>query len=70
MGYLKLGVGSALDTKFLVRIRGPTDDPIDDAVLEVKQVRDLGDVECIEAVEDDPFRILLSQARIAYEPFR
>ncbi|MEE9576815.1 MAG: DUF2252 family protein [Gemmatimonadota bacterium] len=70
MGYLKLGVGSALDTKFIVRMRGPTDDPIDDDVLEVKQVRDLGDIECIEAVEDDPFRILLSQARIAYEPFR
>ena len=70
MGYLELGVGSALDTKFLVRMRGPTDDPIDDDVLEVKQVRDLGDVKCVEAVEDDPFRILLSQARIAYEPFR
>ncbi len=29
MGYLKLGVGSALDTKFLVRMRGLTDDPKD-----------------------------------------
>jgi Uncharacterized protein conserved in bacteria (DUF2252) len=34
MGYLKLGVGSALDNKFLVRMQGPTDDPIADDVLE------------------------------------
>ena len=70
LGYFGLGVGSALDTKFLVRVRGPSDDPFDDDVIEIKQVRDLSGIDCIQTKQDDPLRILLSQARIAYEPFR
>jgi hypothetical protein len=70
LGYFSLGVGSALDTKFLVRVRGPSDDPLDDDVIEIKQVRDLTGIDCIQTNADDPLRILLSQARIAYEPFR
>jgi hypothetical protein len=69
-GYFSLGVGSALDTKFLVRVRGPSDNPLDDDVIEIKQVRDLTGIDCIQTNEDDPLRILLSQARIAYEPFK
>ena len=69
-GYFSLGVGSALDTKFLVRVRGRSDDPLDDDVIEIKQVRDLTGIDCIQTKDDDPLRILLSQARIAYEPFR
>lgn len=69
VGYLKLGVGSALDTKFLVRVRGPSDDPGDDDVIEVKHVRDLTGISCIQTPDDDPLRVLLSQARISYEPF-
>ena len=42
-----MGVGSALDLKFLVRVRGATGDPLDDVVLQVKQVRDLGGIPCI-----------------------
>lgn len=70
MGFLKLGIGSALDLKFLIRVRGPGPDPLDDAVLEVKEVRNLEGIACIQAGVSDPFRILLSQARIAYAPFR
>ncbi len=70
MGSLKLGIGSALDQKFLVRVEGPTPDPTDDVVLELKEVRDLSGIPCIQAARNDPFRILLSQARIAYNPFR
>lgn len=70
LGSLDLGVGSALDTKYLVRLRGSTDDPRDDDVLEIKRVRDLAGIDCIRTKDDDPFRVLLSQARVSYEPFR
>lgn len=69
-GYLTMGIGSALDLKYLLRVQGETDDPIDDVVLEVKEVRDLSGIECIQpGRKNDPFRILLGQARIAYQPF-
>ena len=69
-GYLRLGVGSALETKFLVRVRGESDDPLDDDVIEIKRVRDLTGIGCIQTQDDDPLRVLLSQARISYEPFK
>jgi hypothetical protein len=69
MGSLKLGVGSALDAKYLVRLAGPEHDPLDDVVLEVKKVRSLAGIECVEAAEGDPLRILVGQTRIAYRPF-
>ncbi|MGH1363726.1 MAG: DUF2252 family protein [Calditrichia bacterium] len=69
-GALQMGIGSALDMKFLIRIAGKTDDPLDDIVLECKEVRDLSGIECINSGrESDPFRILLGQTRIAYSPF-
>jgi hypothetical protein len=70
VGYLKLGVGSALDTKFIVRVEGPSPHPMDDDVIEIKRVRDLAGIECIQTQDDDPLRVLLSQARISYEPFQ
>ena len=70
VGALDMGIGSALDDKYLVRVQGQTDDPLDDVVLELKEVRTLGDVGCIEGGEvADPFRILISQSRIAYVPY-
>lgn len=70
IGYLKMGIGSALDLKFLVRVRGPTDAVEDDVVLEVKEVRDLSGISCIQSAKDsDPFRILVGQSRIAYKPY-
>jgi len=69
-GYLRIGIGSALDIKYLVRIRGHTENPNDDVVLEVKEVRDLSGINCIAITQkSDPFRILLGQARIAYQPY-
>jgi hypothetical protein len=59
MGYLKMGIGSALDLKYLVRVKGRTADANDDVVLEIKEVRDLSGVECIQT----------GKARIAYRPF-
>ncbi len=70
VGYLNLGIGSAQDIKFLVRIEGESDDPYDDQVLEIKEVRDLRGIECITiSQKGDPFRVLVGQARIAYEPY-
>jgi hypothetical protein len=71
IGYLRMGIGSALDIKYLVRVQGPTSDPNDDIILEAKQVRDLSGIECVVTGQRiDPFRILIGQARIAYEPFK
>lgn len=71
LGYLRQGIGSALDIKYLARTRGPSADPLDDVVLEIKQVRDLTDIGCISvAAGADPFRVLIGQARIATEPYK
>ncbi len=48
LGALQLGVGSALDTKLLVRIEGPSLDPLDDLVLEAKLQRSFQNVPCVE----------------------
>jgi len=71
VGYLRMGIGSALDLKYLVRVRGKTADANDDVVLEVKEVRDLSGIDCIAITRKyDPFRVLLGQARIAYQPYK
>lgn len=71
IGYLRMGIGSALDVKYLFRVDGHTSQPTDDVILECKQVRDLSGIPCIMSGKRiDPFRILIGQARIAYEPFR
>ncbi|NNK49093.1 MAG: DUF2252 family protein [Gemmatimonadetes bacterium] len=70
VGALQLGVGSALDAKYLVRIAGPSVNPADDVIIEMKRVRSLAGIPCIRADDDDPFRVLHGGARIAYRPFR
>lgn len=71
LGRLRMGIGSALDLKYLVRVEGPTEDPLDDVVLEIKEVRDLRGVSCVSNNQKiDAFRILVGQSRIAYEPYR
>ena len=68
---LTLGIGSALDDKFVVRVDGATPAPTDDVILEVKEVRDLSGVSCVSSsAAQDPFRILVAQSRIAYRPYR
>ena len=68
VGYLKLGIGSAMDLKYLVQIRGASEAVTDDVVVELKQVRDLGEIECIsEGQGADPHRILDGQS-LAYNP--
>ena len=71
LGYLRQGIGSALDLKYLARARGASSDPLDDIVLEIKQVRDLTGIGCIAVSPGaDPFRVLIGQSRIATEPYK
>lgn len=67
-GMLRLGIGSALDEKYLVRIEGWTDVDGDDVVLEAKLVRDVSGIECAQR-GIGPTRVLTANALIAYEPY-
>jgi hypothetical protein len=69
VGALRIGIGSAADEKYLFRTEGPSAAPEDDVILEVKEARTLPTLDCIRS-EPGPTRILVSQARLAYEPFR
>jgi len=67
-GGLSLGVGSALDEKYLWRLEGPTPSPEDDVVVEAKQIRDLPENPCARQ-EVGASRVLDGHQLIAYEPF-
>ncbi|MFK7992288.1 MAG: DUF2252 family protein [Sandaracinaceae bacterium] len=71
IGRLNIGIGSALDEKYLLRVRGPTDAPDDDVVLEAKEVHPTSAIPCVgsRSSAPDPFRILVGESRIAYRPF-
>ncbi len=69
-GRLRMGVGSALDVKYLARVQGPTPEPDDDVLVEIKEVRDLSGIDCIHRRSKDPFPILAAQSRIAYTPYK
>jgi hypothetical protein len=47
-GWLRMGVGSAVSKKVLIRIQGSTPDPGDDELLEVKSVGFLGGLSCLD----------------------
>ena len=67
-GRLALGIGSALDEKYLFRIEGWSKEADDDQILEAKLVRPLSDVDCL-SIEQGPERVPLGMALIAYAPF-
>jgi hypothetical protein len=47
-GGLRMGTGSAVSDKLLMRVEGPSPDPADDVLLEAKQLSTLGGVGCLE----------------------
>ena len=63
-----VGIGSALDEKYLFRIEGWSKEADDDLILEAKLVRPLSDVDCVRS-EQGPERVPLGMALIAYAPF-
>jgi len=69
-GRLKIGIGSALDEKYLFQVEGPTKAHEDNVVLEMKEVRDLHEISCILLSGASPERPILMQARLAYQPYR
>ena len=59
VGWLRLGVGSALTRKVLVRVQGPSAAPIDDVILEAKEVVPLGNEPCLDVPRNaEVFRIV------------
>ncbi len=50
LGALKLGIGSALGRKYLVRLEGPKKTPDDDVILELKEISDRSNVPCVTAI--------------------
>jgi len=69
-GALSMGVGSALDQKYLLQVQGKSTEIADDVILELKEVRSLTEIDCIQKKPAlNPLRILLAESRIAYKPF-
>jgi len=63
-----LGIGSALDEKYLFRIEGWSEKADDDQILEAKLVRPLSDVDCV-GTEQGPERVPRGMTLIADAPF-
>jgi hypothetical protein len=53
-GWLQGGVGSAVSPKILVRVQGPSDDPADDELLELKKIEDLHGLGCLKTPTVQP----------------
>jgi hypothetical protein len=67
-GRLQIGIGGALDEKYLLRIEGRTAADGDDQILEAKLVRGLCDTGCLHA-EVGPERVPLGMALFARRSF-
>ncbi len=68
LGGLDIGIGSRLDRKFLIRAAGESELPLDDAIIEFKEVRDLSGIRCIQgASAGGAFRVLMGLTRIAQD---
>jgi Uncharacterized protein conserved in bacteria (DUF2252) len=53
-GWLQGGVGSAVSPKIMVRVQGPSDDPADDELLELKKIEDLHGLGCLKTPTVQP----------------
>jgi hypothetical protein len=67
-GRLKIGIASALDEKYLLRIEGWTPGDDDDQILEAKEVHALSDTGCVHT-DAGPGRVPLGMSLIASKPF-
>lgn len=64
-GLLRMGVGSALVPKALVRIEGPSPAADDDALLEAKQLSQLEGVPCVQVpLSGEAFRVIAAAEQI------
>jgi hypothetical protein len=64
-GWLQMGIGSAAIRKILMRVRGPSDDPGDDELLEAKALRALKGLGCLEVPKSRPaFRVIRGSQQV------
>jgi hypothetical protein len=64
-GWLRIGVGSAVALKILIRIQGPSADPGDDELLEAKTVGALDDLPCLDTLPTTPtLRVILGNEQL------
>jgi hypothetical protein len=64
-GWLQIGIGSAALRKILMRVRGPSDDPGDDVLLEAKALRALKGLGCLEVPKSRPaFRVIVGSQQV------
>ena len=71
LGRSHMGIGSSRVSKYVVRVRGPTDSPDDDDVLELKEIGDRSGIACISpSAVPAPEQLITVQGRIAYQPYR
>jgi len=68
IGALTIGVGSALDEKYLILFEGPSARPEDDMIVEAKQIRELAGNPCVRT-DVGASRVLDGQRLISYDPF-
>ncbi len=47
VGLLRLGIGSAVEPKYLLRVTGPSESPADDVILEAKKYMPLEGIDCV-----------------------
>ena len=53
-GWVQSGVGSAESPKIMIRVRGPSDDPADDELLESRKIGDLDGLPCLKTPTVQP----------------
>lgn len=63
-GSIDIGVGSAFDAKYLLRIRGPTEEPDDDVIVEIKPMNQITASCLLRTPAGGMLRILLPAARM------
>lgn len=69
-GALQMGIGSAHEKKFLVRVEGPTKSPDDDVILEKKQMKKDVLGRCVTGDVADPTRVVAAQRKYSRAPQR
>jgi hypothetical protein len=69
-GMLEMGVGSAHERKFLVRVEGPTPAPADDLILEKKEMKKHLVGLCSRGRRADPSRVISAEEKFSRTPQR
>ncbi len=69
-GVLKMGVGSAHQAKYLVRLEGPTTAPGDDVIVEKKEMKANKLGACTRGNSADPRRVITAQSKFSRSPQR